>query len=71
MAGVVDPDPRPPSQLLESSDFVQNRISTGWLDRLIQAKVQSDKPETIIATICTAVYLAADMVTKDREAYTR
>lgn len=60
-----------PAQLLESQDFIQNRISTGWLDRLIQARVQSDRPETIVATICTAVHLAADMIAQDHEAYTR
>jgi len=44
--------------LLETKDFQLNEIDTGWLDKLIQERVQSGKPNTSLALICGCIHVA-------------
>ena len=44
--------------LLETKDFQMNDIDTGWLDKLIQERVQSGKPKTSLALICGCIHVA-------------
>ncbi|XP_053202232.1 acetyl-CoA carboxylase-like isoform X2 [Panonychus citri] len=44
--------------LLETEAFQRNEIDTGWLDKLISERVQSDKPKTTIALICGSIHVA-------------
>lgn len=46
-------------KLLEEEIFVQNRFSTGWLDKLISAQVQSDRPDPHLVAVCGMVFKAA------------
>ncbi|XP_074869913.1 acetyl-CoA carboxylase 1 [Carettochelys insculpta] len=45
-------------KLLETESFQQNRIDTGWLDRLIAEKVQAEKPDTMLGVVCGALHVA-------------
>uniref|UniRef100_A0A8B9SCJ5 acetyl-CoA carboxylase n=1 Tax=Apteryx owenii TaxID=8824 RepID=A0A8B9SCJ5_APTOW len=45
-------------KLLETESFQQNRIDTGWLDRLIAEKVQAERPDTILGVVCGALHVA-------------
>ncbi|KAK5578910.1 hypothetical protein RB653_008585 [Dictyostelium firmibasis] len=45
--------------LLESKDFKDNNINTGWLDQLISEKIQTKKPDTMIVVLCGAIYKAS------------
>ncbi|KAH3686396.1 hypothetical protein WICPIJ_002575 [Wickerhamomyces pijperi] len=42
-------------KLLETTDFEDNTITTGWLDELISKKLTAERPDTTIATICGAI----------------
>ncbi|GMM33844.1 acetyl-CoA carboxylase [Saccharomycopsis crataegensis] len=42
-------------KLLETSEFTNNTISTGWLDDLISKKMTSERPEKNVAILCGAV----------------
>jgi acetyl-CoA carboxylase/biotin carboxylase 1 len=42
-------------KLLEAEDYVNNTVTTGWLDSLIAKKVETEKPDSILAAICGAV----------------
>lgn len=42
-------------KLLETSEFENNTITTGWLDDLISKRVTSEKPDRTIAILCGAV----------------
>ncbi|CAG9767703.1 unnamed protein product [Ceutorhynchus assimilis] len=44
--------------LLETKDFQENTIDTAWLDILIQEKVQSEKPNVMLAVVCGALHIA-------------
>ncbi|XP_015790405.1 acetyl-CoA carboxylase-like isoform X1 [Tetranychus urticae] len=44
--------------LLETEAFQKNEIDTGWLDKLISERVQSDKPKTSLALICGSIHVA-------------
>lgn len=35
-------------KLLETEEFQQNNIHTGWLDQLISERVKAEAPDTII-----------------------
>ncbi|ONH76354.1 Acetyl-CoA carboxylase [Pichia kudriavzevii] len=50
-------------KLLETPDFSENTITTGWLDELISKKLTAERPDQNIAVICGAVtkaYLQAE-----------
>jgi acetyl-CoA carboxylase/biotin carboxylase 1 len=56
-------------KLLEDDTFVQNQVSTGWLDALIASQVRTDRPESCLAAVCGAVYKSAKLWERDyREA---
>ncbi|PVV03111.1 hypothetical protein BB560_002423 [Smittium megazygosporum] len=40
--------------LLKTEDFVENRITTSWLDKLIESHLIADRPPPILAAICGA-----------------
>lgn len=42
-------------KLLETPDFEQNKITTGWLDELISQKLTAERPDTFLAVLCGAV----------------
>lgn len=44
--------------LLETKDFQENTIDTAWLDILISEKVQSEKPDVMLAVVCGALHIA-------------
>lgn len=41
-------------KLLETEDFEDNTISTGWLDELISKRLTAERPDPILAVICGA-----------------
>ncbi|XP_066492159.1 acetyl-CoA carboxylase 1 isoform X4 [Tiliqua scincoides] len=45
-------------KLLETESFQQNRIDTGWLDRLIAEKVQAERPDTMLGVVCGGLHVA-------------
>ena len=42
-------------KLLETSDFEDNTITTGWLDELISKKLTAERPDPILAVVSGAV----------------
>jgi acetyl-CoA carboxylase/biotin carboxylase 1 len=42
-------------KLLETPDFEDNTITTGWLDELISKKLTAERPDSFLAVICGAV----------------
>uniref|UniRef100_A0A060T7V3 ARAD1D05412p n=1 Tax=Blastobotrys adeninivorans TaxID=409370 RepID=A0A060T7V3_BLAAD len=42
-------------KLLETPDFEENKITTGWLDELISKRLTAERPDTFVAVICGAV----------------
>ncbi|ANB10966.1 acetyl-CoA carboxylase ACC1 [Sugiyamaella lignohabitans] len=42
-------------KLLETPDFEDNTITTGWLDELISKKLTAERPDPYLAVICGAV----------------
>ncbi|ODQ67206.1 hypothetical protein NADFUDRAFT_49644 [Nadsonia fulvescens var. elongata DSM 6958] len=42
-------------KLLETPDFEDNTITTGWLDELISKKLTAERPDQFLAVICGAV----------------
>ncbi|XP_074643040.1 acetyl-CoA carboxylase-like isoform X2 [Tubulanus polymorphus] len=45
-------------KLFETPEFQQNRIDTGWLDKLITDRVQAEKPDIMLSVICGALHVA-------------
>lgn len=45
-------------KLLETEDYLQNRFDTGWLDKLIAEKIQTEKPDLMLSLICTSLHVA-------------
>lgn len=45
-------------KLLETEDYLQNRFDTGWLDKLIADKIQTEKPDLMLSVICTSLHVA-------------
>ncbi|KAI8084162.1 acetyl-CoA carboxylase [Gilbertella persicaria] len=41
-------------RLLETPDFEENTINTGWLDMLISKKLTAERPDTMLAVFCGA-----------------
>lgn len=41
-------------KLLETPDFENNTITTGWLDELISKRLTAERPDPIIAVVCGA-----------------
>ncbi|KAI8340678.1 acetyl-CoA carboxylase [Chlamydoabsidia padenii] len=42
-------------RLLETPEFTDNNINTGWLDMLISKKLTAERPDTMLAVFCGAV----------------
>ena len=42
-------------KLLETPDFEDNTITTGWLDELISKKLTAERPDPTLAVVCGAV----------------
>ncbi|KAI9477730.1 MAG: acetyl-CoA carboxylase [Benjaminiella poitrasii] len=42
-------------RLLETEEFADNTINTGWLDMLISKKLTAERPDTMLAVFCGAV----------------
>ncbi|KAF4119397.1 acetyl-CoA carboxylase / biotin carboxylase 1 [Geosmithia morbida] len=42
-------------KLLETEDFEDNTISTGWLDELISKRLTAERPDPMLAVVCGAV----------------
>jgi acetyl-CoA carboxylase/biotin carboxylase 1 len=51
-------------RLLETNDFADNTINTGWLDMLISKKLTAERPDTMLAVFCGAV-TKAHMASKE------
>lgn len=50
-------------KLLETPDFEQNTITTGWLDELISKKLTVERPDMFLAVLCgaaTKAHIAAE-----------
>jgi acetyl-CoA carboxylase/biotin carboxylase 1 len=56
-------------KLLETTDFEDNTITTGWLDELISQKLTAERPDSTIATICGAVTKAHIASSEARQSY--
>ncbi|KJZ76419.1 Acetyl-CoA carboxylase [Hirsutella minnesotensis 3608] len=42
-------------KLLETEDFEENTISTGWLDELISKRLTAERPDPMLAVVCGAI----------------
>ncbi|KAH3903567.1 acetyl-CoA carboxylase ACC1 SCDLUD_001209 [Saccharomycodes ludwigii] len=56
-------------KLLETEDFEENTITTGWLDDLISQKMSAEKPDSTLAVICGAATKAYIVSSKAHEEY--
>lgn len=56
-------------KLLETPDFEENTITTGWLDELITKKLTAERPDPVIAVVCGAATKAHIQSEADRLAY--
>lgn len=56
-------------KLLETPDFEDNTITTGWLDELISKKLTSERPDHIVAVVCGAATKAHIQSEEDRKEY--
>lgn len=56
-------------KLLETSDFEDNTITTGWLDELISKKLTAERPDPNIAVLCGAVTKAHIISEEARQQY--
>ncbi|CUM66038.1 uncharacterized protein PRCAT00003692001 [Priceomyces carsonii] len=56
-------------KLLETPDFEDNTITTGWLDELITKKLTAERPDPIIAVVCGAVAKAYIQSEEDKNEY--
>ncbi|KAJ3042399.1 acetyl-coenzyme-A carboxylase [Rhizophlyctis rosea] len=45
-------------KILETSTYIDNQITTGWLDQMIARKVEIEKPDSILTAVCGAVVKA-------------
>lgn len=55
-------------KLLETEDFEENTITTGWLDDLISHKMTAKKPDSTLAVICgaaTKAFIASSNARKE------
>lgn len=54
--------------MLETEDFEENTITTGWLDDLISHKMTAKKPDPTLAVICgaaTKAFIASSNARKE------
>ncbi|KAJ3105264.1 acetyl-coenzyme-A carboxylase [Phlyctochytrium planicorne] len=58
-------------KLLESKDYVENTVTTGWLDAIIAKKVETERPDSILAAICGAVVKAHAQIDAQTTEYRR
>ncbi|ODQ82475.1 hypothetical protein BABINDRAFT_30653 [Babjeviella inositovora NRRL Y-12698] len=56
-------------KLLETPDFEDNTITTGWLDELITQKLTAERPDPNIAIVCGAVTKAHIQSEADKTEY--
>ncbi|RCK66171.1 Acetyl-CoA carboxylase [Candida viswanathii] len=56
-------------KLLETPDFADNTITTGWLDELITKKLTAERPDPIVAVVCGAVTKAHIQAEEDKKEY--
>lgn len=56
-------------KLLETPDFEDNTITTGWLDELISKKLTAERPDPILAVLCGAATKAHIASQEDRLEY--
>ncbi|EMG48936.1 ACC1 Acetyl-CoA carboxylase [Candida maltosa Xu316] len=56
-------------KLLETPDFAENTITTGWLDELITKKLTAERPDPIVAVVCGAVTKAHIQAEEDKKEY--
>ena len=56
-------------KLLEKEDFKNNAISTEWLDKLIEERMQAERPETMVAITCGAAHIADVELTKQLDEF--
>lgn len=57
-------------KLLETPDFEDNTITTGWLDELISKKLTAERPDPTLAVLCGAATKAYILSTEDKSEYT-
>ncbi|AET37860.1 acetyl-CoA carboxylase ACC1 Ecym_2107 [Eremothecium cymbalariae DBVPG len=59
-------------KLLETEDFEDNAITTGWLDDLISQKISAEKPDPTLAVICgaaTKAHLVSENALQEYSSY--
>lgn len=56
-------------KLLETPDFEDNTITTGWLDELISKKLTTERPDPIVAVVIGAATKAHINAEEERQAY--
>lgn len=56
-------------KLLETPDFEDNTITTGWLDELISKKLTAERPDPTLAVLCGAATKAYITSTEDKQEY--
>jgi acetyl-CoA carboxylase/biotin carboxylase 1 len=56
-------------KLLENDEFVNNQITTGWLDNLILQKNEISKPDRLLMAVCGAVSKAYSQFESNTEQY--
>ncbi|KAI0222350.1 acetyl-coenzyme-A carboxylase [Massospora cicadina] len=56
-------------RLLETNEFTNNTINTGWLDTLISNKLTAERPDATLAVLCGASYKAHTACLKLRDEY--
>ena len=55
--------------LLEKQEFVDNSLSTGWLDLLIANKESAKKPDKMLALICGAIHVADGTISTNFQSF--
>ncbi len=58
-------------KLLETPDFENNTITTGWLDELISKKLTAERPDPVVAVVCGAATKAHICLEEDKVEYVR
>lgn len=56
-------------KLLETPDFEENTITTGWLDELISKKLTAERPDPILAVLSGAATRAFISASEDQKEY--
>lgn len=58
-------------KLLETKDFAENTVHTGWLDSLIARRLETEKPDLMVAVICGGVVQVVNRHAEDMKEYER